>query len=154
MSKKPRLSWLMPTATTTSSNIVNALLRILRCPAVKGSKDPGNNALIFITLIINCFANIRVVMQIEVRTCSKVASPTHFYYVTLTLNPSPRERDLPSPSRALIIIIVPQISEHDYNCQSMGVFPSDWRISLVLEKCRQPKNAPRASGEGCAASRT
>ena len=49
ISKKPRLSWLMPTATTTSSNIVRARLRIFRWPAVNGSKEPGNRALIFIT---------------------------------------------------------------------------------------------------------
>ena len=41
-----------PTATTTSSNMVRALFRILRCPAVKGSNDPGNNATRFISVNI------------------------------------------------------------------------------------------------------
>ena len=39
---------LTPTATTTSSNMVKALFRILRWPAVKGSNDPGNIAVLFI----------------------------------------------------------------------------------------------------------
>ena len=46
--KNPLLSMLIPTATTTSSNMVSALFRILRWPAVNGSKDPGNNAFLFI----------------------------------------------------------------------------------------------------------
>ena len=49
ISKKPRLSWLIPTATTTSSNMERARLRIFRWPAVNGSKEPGNKALVFIT---------------------------------------------------------------------------------------------------------
>lgn len=38
--------------------------------------------------------------------------------------------------------------------QLIGVFPSEMRISFVFEKWRQPKNAPPASGEGWADSRT
>ena len=41
-----------------------------------------------------------------------------------------------------------------HNCQLIGVFPSDRRMMLVCEKWRQPKKAPPASGEGCAAVRT
>ena len=41
-----------------------------------------------------------------------------------------------------------------YNCQSMGVFPRDIRISLVFEKWRHPKNPREAeSGDGCGAVR-
>ena len=40
------------------------------------------------------------------------------------------------------------------SCQSTGVLPCDSKILFVCEKCLQPKNAPRASGDGCAASRT
>ena len=46
--KCPFLSILIPMAITTSSNIVSALFRILRCPAVNGSNEPGKSALRFI----------------------------------------------------------------------------------------------------------
>ena len=42
----------------------------------------------------------------------------------------------------------------DYSCQFIGVLPSLARISFVLEKWRHPKKAPRAKGDGCAASST
>ena len=38
--------------------------------------------------------------------------------------------------------------------QSMGCLPIEVSSWLVLEKCRQPKNAPPASGDGWAASST
>ena len=41
-----------------------------------------------------------------------------------------------------------------YNCQLTGLFPVPASHALALEKCLHPKNAPRARGDGCAASRT
>ena len=42
-----------------------------------------------------------------------------------------------------------------YNCQLIGVFPIDIKISFVLEKGLQPKKPREAdSGDGCGAVRT
>lgn len=35
--------------------------------------------------------------------------------------------------------------------QSISFWPDKRSISLVLEKCLQPENAPPANGDGCAA---
>lgn len=42
-----------------------------------------------------------------------------------------------------------------HNCQFIGLFPIDIRISFAFEKCRQPKKPREAeSGDGCGAVST